>query len=164
VAVNVSSRQFQQPDFVAGVDQALEGSRISPGSLDLEITESSVMQDPEGSIARLQDLKKRNVRISLDDFGTALASLNYLGHFPIDRIKLDGAFVQGLARNANQCAIARAIIAMAHALRLSIVAEKVETAEQFAFLRDEGCDEAQGYLFGRPLPAPEFLELLKRKS
>lgn len=164
VAVNVSSRQFQQPDFVAGVDQALEGSRISPGSLDLEITESSVMQDPEGSIARLQDLKKRNVRISIDDFGTALASLSYLGHFPIDRIKLDGSFVQGLARNSNHCAIARAVIAMAHALRLSIVAEKVETAEQLAFLRDEGCDEAQGYLFGRPLPAPEFLALLKRKS
>ncbi len=163
VSVNVSSRQFQHPDFVAGVTQALEESRISPGSLDLEITESSVMRDPEGSIARLQDLKKRNVRISLDDFGTGFASLNYLGLFPIDRIKLDGSFVHELPGNSNHCAIARAVIAMAHGLRLTIVAEGVETPEQLAFLRDEGCDEAQGYLFGRPLPAPDFRALLERK-
>jgi len=163
VSVNVSSRQFQHPDFVAGVTQALEESRISPGSLDLEITESSVMRDPEGSIARLQDLKKRNVRISLDDFGTGFASLNYLGLFPIDRIKLDGSFVHELPGNSNHCAIARAVIAMAHGLRLTIVAEGVETPEQLAFLRDEGCDEAQGYLFGRPLPAADFRALLERK-
>jgi len=164
VAVNVSLRQFQQPDFAAEVSQALEESRIFPGSLELEITESSLMQDPEGSIARLQDLKKRNVRISLDDFGTGFASLNYLGLFPIDRIKLDRSFVHELPRNSNHCAIARAVIAMAHALRLSILAEGVETAEQLAFLRDEGCDEAQGYLVSRPLPAPEFRALLERKS
>jgi diguanylate cyclase (GGDEF)-like protein/PAS domain S-box-containing protein len=164
VAVNVSSRQFQQPDFVAGVIQALEHSRISPGSLDLEITESTVMRDPEGSIATLQDLKNRNVRISLDDFGTGFASLNYLGLFPIDRIKLDGSFIHELPQNSNHCAIARAVIAMAHGLRLTILAEGVETPEQLTFLRDEGCDEAQGYLFGRPLPAPDFRALLERKS
>ncbi len=164
VAVNVSARQFQQPDFVAGVSRALQESRISPGSLDLEITESSAMQDPEGSIARLQDLKKRNVQISLDDFGTGFASLNYLRRFPIDRIKLDGSFVRELPRDSDHCAIARAVIAMAHALRLRIVAEGVETAEQLAFLRDEGCDEAQGYLFSRPLPSAEFRALLERKS
>jgi diguanylate cyclase (GGDEF)-like protein/PAS domain S-box-containing protein len=164
VAVNVSSRQFQQPDFVAGVIRALEESRILPGSLDLEITESTVMRDPERSIATLQDLKKRNVRISLDDFGTGFASLNYLGLLPIDRIKLDSSFVKELPRNSNHCAIARAVIGMAHGLRLTILAEGVETPEQLAFLRDEGCDEAQGYFFGRPLPAPEFRALLERKS
>lgn len=164
VAVNISPRQLRQPDFVAGVTQALEGSGISPESLDLEITESSAMHDPEGTIARLQDLKKRNVGISLDDFGTGFASLNYLGRFPINRIKLDGSFVHELPQNSNHCAIARAVIAMAHALQLSIVAEGVENPEQLAFLRDEGCDEAQGYLFSRPLPAAEFLALLQRKS
>jgi EAL domain-containing protein (putative c-di-GMP-specific phosphodiesterase class I) len=164
VAVNVSSRQFQQHDFVAGVTQALEESRIFPGSLDLEITESAVMRDPEGSIATLHDLKKRNVRISLDDFGTGFASLNYLGRFPIDRIKLDASFVHELQRDSNHRTIARAVIAMAHGLRLTILAEGVETPEQLAFLRDEGCDEAQGYFFGRPLPAPDFRALLESKS
>jgi len=164
VAVNVSSRQFQQHDFVAGVTQALEENRIFPGALDLEITESTVMRDPERSIATLRDLKNRNVRISLDDFGTGFASLNYLGLLPIDRIKLDGSFVHELQRNSNHRAIARAIIAMAHGLRLTILAEGVETPEQLAFLRDEGCDEAQGYFFGRPVPAPSFRALLERKS
>jgi EAL domain-containing protein (putative c-di-GMP-specific phosphodiesterase class I) len=163
VAVNVSTRQFQQSDFVGGVTQALEGSGIAPESLELEITESSVMRDPEGSIRRLQDLKNRNVGLSLDDFGTGFASLNYLGLFPIHRIKLDGSFVRELPGNSNHCAIARAVIAMAHALQLSIAAEGVETPEQLTFLRDAGCDEAQGYLFSRPLPAQEFRALLERK-
>jgi EAL domain-containing protein (putative c-di-GMP-specific phosphodiesterase class I) len=163
VAVNVSPRQFQEADFVAQVTQAVAESRISPGTLDLEITESSAMQDPEGSIGKFHDLKKKNVRISLDDFGTGFASLNYLRRFPLDRVKLDRSFVQELPQNADHCAIARAVIAMTHALRLSIVAEGVETAEQLAFLRDAGCDEAQGYLFSRPLPASEFQALLERK-
>lgn len=164
LAVNVSPRQFQQFDFVTKVTQAIEESGISPESLDLEITETSAMQDPEGSIGKLQDLKKRNVQISLDDFGTGLASLNYLRRFPIDRIKIDRTFVQELPGNSDQCAIARAVITMAHALRMSIVGEGVETTEQVAFLRDEGCDEAQGYHFSRPLPAPEFRALLERNS
>jgi diguanylate cyclase (GGDEF)-like protein len=160
VAVNVSPRQFQQPDFVAGVIQALEESRIFPGSLDLEITESSAMLDLEGSIEKLQELKRLNVRISLDDFGTGFASLNHLRRFPLDRIKLDHSFVQELPGNPDHCALARAVVTMAHALRLHISAEGVETAGQLAFLRDEGCDEAQGYFFSRPLPAPEFRALL----
>ncbi|HLO19981.1 MAG TPA: EAL domain-containing protein, partial [Sphingomicrobium sp.] len=164
VAINVSPRQFQQPDFVAGVTQALEESRIFPGSLDLEITESSAMLDLEGSIEKLHELKRLNVRISLDDFGTGFASLNHLRRFPLDRIKLDHSFVQELPGNPDHCAIARAVVTMAHALRLYIAAEGVETAEQLAFLQDEGCDEAQGYFFSRPLPAPEFRALLERKS
>jgi diguanylate cyclase (GGDEF)-like protein/PAS domain S-box-containing protein len=164
MAVNVSPRQFQQPDFVAQVTRAIAASGISPESLDLEITETSAMEDPERSIAKLQDLKKRNVRISLDDFGTGFASLNYLGRFPIDRIKLDHSFVRELPGNRHNCAIAVAVITMAHALTMSVVGEGVETAEQVAFLRDEGCDEAQGYLFSHPLPASECRALLDRKS
>jgi diguanylate cyclase (GGDEF)-like protein/PAS domain S-box-containing protein len=164
VAVNVSPRQFQQFDFVTQVTRAIEESGIPPESLDLEITETSAMQDPDGSIGKLQDLKKRNVRISLDDFGTGFSSLTHLRRFPIDRIKLDRSFVQELPGNSDHCAIAKAVITMAHALRMSIVGEGVETAAQVAFLRDEGCDEAQGYLFSQPLPAPGFRALLERTS
>jgi diguanylate cyclase (GGDEF)-like protein/PAS domain S-box-containing protein len=164
VAVNVAPRQFQQPDFVADVTRAIEESGISPASLDLEITESSAMQDLEGSIEKLRELKRLNVGISLDDFGTGFASLNHLRRFPLDRIKLDRLFVQELPWNPDHCALARAVITMAHALRLSVLAEGVETAEQLAFLRDEDCDGAQGYLFSQPLPAAEFLALLERGS
>jgi diguanylate cyclase (GGDEF)-like protein len=164
ITVNVSPRQFQQPDFVVDVTRAIEDSRISPTSLDLEITESSAMQDLEGSIEKLRELKRLGVGISLDDFGTGFASLNHLKRFPLDRIKLDRLFVQELPGNPDHCALARAVITMAHALRLSIVAEGVETAEQFAFLRDEGCDGAQGYLFSQAVPAQEFRPLLERNS
>jgi diguanylate cyclase (GGDEF)-like protein len=164
VAVNVSPRQFQQPDFVADVTRAIEDSGISPASLDLEIIESSAMQDLEGTIEKLRELKRLNVGTSLDDFGTGFASLNHLKRFPLDRIKLDRLFVQELPWNPDHCALARAIITMAHALRLSIVAEGVETAEQLAFLRDEGCDGAQGFLFSQPVPADAFRALLERNS
>ena len=160
VTVNVSPRQFQEPDFVTDVIRAIDESRIPPASLDLEITETSTMQDLEGSIEKLHKLRQLNVRVSLDDFGTGFASLNHLRRFPLDRIKLDRSFVQELPGNPDHCALARAVITMAHALRLSIVAEGVETSEQLAFLRDEGCDEAQGYFFSEPLPAPEFRALL----
>ncbi len=162
VGLNVSPRQFQEADFVAEVTRVLEESGIRPGSLDFEITETSAMQDLEATIAKVQQLKRLNVRISLDDFGTGFASLNHLRRFPIDRIKLDRSFVQELPGNLDQCALSRAVITMAHALRLTIVAEGVETEEQLAFLRDEGCDEVQGFLFSKPLPAPEFRQLLER--
>jgi diguanylate cyclase (GGDEF)-like protein/PAS domain S-box-containing protein len=162
--VNVSPRQFQQPDFVVDVARAIEDSRIPPASLDLEITESSAMRDLEGSIEKLRELKRLNVRISLDDFGTGFASLNHLRRFPLDRIKLDRLFVQELPGNPDHCALAKGVITMAHALRLSIVAEGVETAEQLAFLRDEGCDEAQGYFFSQPLPVREFRALLEKSQ
>jgi diguanylate cyclase (GGDEF)-like protein/PAS domain S-box-containing protein len=164
VGVNVSPRQFQEPDFVAQVSRAVDESGIPPSSLDIEITESSAMQDLEGSIEKLRKLKAMDVRISLDDFGTGFASLNHLRRFPLDRIKLDYSFVKELPGNSDQCALARAVIAMAHALRLRIVGEGVETAEQLAFLREEGCDEVQGYLFSKPLLAPEFRALLERGS
>jgi EAL domain-containing protein (putative c-di-GMP-specific phosphodiesterase class I) len=164
ISVNVSPRQFQETEFVSDVTRAIEGSGVSPGSLDIEITESSAMQDFDGTIAKVEELKRLQVRISLDDFGTGFASLNHLRRFPLDRIKLDHSFVKELPQNPDHCALARAVITMAHALRLRIVGEGVETAEQLAFLRDEGCDEVQGFLFSRPLDAPKFRALLEKGS
>ena len=163
VSVNVSPRQFQEPDFVADVLRAVEVSGIPPASLELEITESSAMQDLERTIEKVRELKGSNIGISLDDFGTGFSSLNHLRRFPIDQIKLDRLFVQELPENPDHCALARAVITLAHALRLRIVAEGVETAEQLAFLREEGCDEVQGYLFSQPLPADEFRALVESR-
>jgi diguanylate cyclase (GGDEF)-like protein/PAS domain S-box-containing protein len=160
VAVNLSARQFQQADLVFQVTEALHEADLPPASLDLEITESNAMQNAELSIATLQDLKSLGVSLSMDDFGTGYSSLNYLKRFPIDRIKIDQSFVRDVTRDPDDAAIAAAIIAMAHSLELTAVAEGVETEAQLDFLRAQSCDEMQGYLFSRPLPAAEFEELL----
>ena len=160
VAVNLSSRQFQQADLVFQVTEALQGSGLAPESLDLEITESNAMQNAELSISALWDLKNLGVRLSMDDFGTGYSSLNYLKRFPIDRIKIDQSFVRDIPSNADDAAIVAAIIAMAHSMKLSSVAEGVETNEQLEFLRELRCDEMQGYLFSPPVPSAKFDELL----
>ncbi len=161
VAVNLSSRQFQQADLVFQVTEALQEANLSPASLDLEITESNAMQNAELSISALWDLKNLGLSISMDDFGTGYSSLNYLKRFPIDRIKIDQSFVRDVTRDPDDAAIAAAIIAMAHSLKLTAVAEGVETEEQLEFLRAQTCDEMQGYLFSPPLPAARFGELLE---
>jgi len=161
VAVNLSSRQFQQTDLVHQVTDALERSQLPPGALDLEITESNAMQNAEVSISTLGSLKDLGVSLSMDDFGTGYSSLNYLKRFPIDRIKIDQSFVRDVTQDPDDAAIAIAVIAMAHSMQLSVVAEGVETEEQLAFLRQNRCDEMQGYLFSPPVPAEEFEELLK---
>jgi diguanylate cyclase (GGDEF)-like protein/PAS domain S-box-containing protein len=160
VAVNLSARQFQQADLVFQVTEALHQADLPAESLDLEITESNAMQNAELSIATLQDLKNLGVSLSMDDFGTGYSSLNYLKRFPIDRIKIDQSFVRDVNRDPDDAAIATAIIAMAHSLKLTAVAEGVETEEQLEFLLAQRCDEMQGYLFSRPVPAAEFEELL----
>jgi diguanylate cyclase (GGDEF)-like protein/PAS domain S-box-containing protein len=160
VAVNLSARQFQQADLVFQVTEALHEADLPAASLDLEITESNAMQNAELSIATLQDLKRLGVSLSMDDFGTGYSSLNYLKRFPIDRIKIDQSFVRDVNRDPDDAAIATAIIAMAHSLKLTAVAEGVETEAQLEFLLAQRCDEMQGYLFSRPLPAAEFEELL----
>jgi diguanylate cyclase (GGDEF)-like protein/PAS domain S-box-containing protein len=162
IAVNLSSRQFQQTDLVRQVAEALESSAIAPSCLDLEITESNAMQNAELSIGTLKDLKKLGVMLSMDDFGTGYSSLNYLKRFPIDRIKIDQSFVQEVTDDPDDAAIASAVIALAHSLKLVVVAEGVETEEQLAFLRLKQCDEMQGYLFSRPVPAPDFENLLRK--
>jgi diguanylate cyclase (GGDEF)-like protein/PAS domain S-box-containing protein len=161
VAVNLSSRQFQQADLVFRVAEALQEAKLPAALLDLEITESNAMQNAELSISTLWDLKNLGVSLSMDDFGTGYSSLNYLKRFPIDRIKIDQSFVHDVTRDPDDAAIAAAIIAMAHSLKLTAVAEGVETEAQLEFLRAQKCDEMQGYLFSPPLPADRFDELLE---
>jgi len=159
VAVNVAGRQFVEGDFEADVSRALEDSRIPAGLLELELTETSLMNNTERTIAILERLGARGVQISIDDFGTGYSSLAYLQRFPIDKLKIDIAFVRNITRNPDDAAIARTIISMAHSLKLAVIAEGVETAAQVAYLRRHHCDQIQGYYFSRPLPLSE-LELL----
>ncbi|HEY9616936.1 MAG TPA: EAL domain-containing protein [Microcoleaceae cyanobacterium] len=160
VSVNLSARQFKQANLLGMVTQVLEETQLDPTLLVLELTETSVMEDVDTTISILQQLKKMGVQISIDDFGTGYSSLNYLKRFPIDVLKIDQSFVQDIITDTNDAAIAKAIIAMAQSLQLKVIAEGVETQEQYEFLRQNGCNAMQGYLFSRPLNAIEFVALL----
>jgi diguanylate cyclase (GGDEF)-like protein/PAS domain S-box-containing protein len=164
VSINLSPRQFQQVDLVGEVATALSASEIEAGSLDLEITESSAMENPQLAINTLWELRKLGVGISMDDFGTGYSSLNYLKKFPIDRLKLDQSFVRDVVTKPEDAAIVRAVINMAHTLQLVVVAEGVENEDQLAFLRQQRCDEMQGYLFSPAIEAAEFEKLLRRRQ
>jgi diguanylate cyclase (GGDEF)-like protein/PAS domain S-box-containing protein len=161
VAVNVSGQQFQQTGFVDTVASALLESGLDPAWLELELTESTIMERTEENISTLQRLKSLGVQLTIDDFGTGYSSLSYLKRFPIDRIKIDRSFIMNLPGDADDAAITDAVIALAHSLRYKVVAEGVETAEQLAYLRSRQCDEFQGFLFGRPMPPTELIPLLK---
>jgi diguanylate cyclase (GGDEF)-like protein len=163
IAVNLSARQFQQQDMVKMVDSALRESRLDPECLELEITESYAMQNADFTISILRDLKKMGVRVSIDDFGTGYSSLSYLKKFPIDTLKIDRSFVRDLSAVTSDAAIADAVIALAHSLKLLVVAEGVETREQLAILRRHRCDRMQGYLFSPPVPAEQFEHLLRER-
>jgi diguanylate cyclase (GGDEF)-like protein/PAS domain S-box-containing protein len=160
VAVNLSARQFQQADLVEMIQSALEDVDLSPSSLELEITETTAMQNAEATVETLRALRELGVGISIDDFGMGYSSLNYLRRFPITGVKIDRAFVSDVTSNDGDAAIVSAVIGMARNLRLRVTAEGVETAEQFAFLRSRECDEAQGYYFGRPVCANEMTRAL----
>jgi len=162
VAVNLSARQFQDDRPAERTDRALDRSGLDPECLDRELTESAVMTDADAAIATLCRMRDIGVGISIDDFGTGHSSLSYLKRFPIDRLKIDKGFVQSLLVDAKDEAITRAIIGMANNLELRAVAEGVETTEQLDFLRSLGCDEGQGYLYSRPLPAEEAGAFLAR--
>ncbi|HET7294076.1 MAG TPA: EAL domain-containing protein [Vicinamibacteria bacterium] len=162
VAVNLSARQFQQPDLLAEIARVLEETRLPPGALELEITETVAMQDSERTIATLRRLKDLGVKLSLDDFGTGHSSLSYLRRFPLDTLKIDQSFVRDVTRDAQTASIVQAIITMARSLGLRVVAEGVETAEQQALLRERGCDVAQGYLLSRPVPLEDLRRFLAR--
>jgi diguanylate cyclase (GGDEF)-like protein/PAS domain S-box-containing protein len=162
VAVNLSARQFQQPDLVTQVKRALDETGLPPSSLDLEITETHAMQNAEATIMTLRELKRLGVRISIDDFGIGYSSLSYLKRLPIDTLKIDQSFVRDITTDPDDAAIATAVIALAHTLKLQVVAEGVETQEQLEFLAARHCDRMQGYLFSRPLPADECGEFLSR--
>ncbi|HET7479609.1 MAG TPA: EAL domain-containing protein [Rubrobacteraceae bacterium] len=162
VAVNLSAKQFEQQDLSAVVSGALEETGLSPDDLELEITESLLMQDSEESNAKLGRIKsERGVRVSIDDFGTGYSSLAYLKRFPIDALKVDQSFIRDLTEGSDDAAIVAAIIGLAHSLRLAVIAEGVETAAQLEYLRRQGCDEAQGYYLSRPVPAAGFATLLR---
>jgi diguanylate cyclase (GGDEF)-like protein/PAS domain S-box-containing protein len=153
VAVNLSARQLAHQDLARSVRAVLEEAGLAAEALEVEVTESTVMHDADAAAAALARLKDMGVRITVDDFGTGYSSLSYLKRFPIECVKIDGTFVRELPHGADDVAITRGILAMAHSLRLRVVAEGVETREQLEFLRGIGCDEGQGFLFGRPMPA-----------
>jgi EAL domain-containing protein (putative c-di-GMP-specific phosphodiesterase class I) len=161
MAVNLSPRQFLRPGIVNTVGRVLQETGLDPGYLDLEITEGLLMKNVEGSIATLRALKAMGVRLSIDDFGTGYSSLNYLKRFPIDQLKIDKSFVSDLITNQDDNAIALAVIAMAHSMRLKVIAEGVENEAQLAFLQKNRCDEMQGYYLSRPLPPRQITALLR---
>lgn len=160
MAVNLSMRQLQQSSLAAAVARTLEETGLEANSLEVEITESAAMEDPELTLSVLNDLRRLGVSIALDDFGTGHASLSYLKRLPIQKLKIDRSFVSELTR-PDDAAIVRAIIAMAHSLRLTVIAEGVEREEQLSFLHENGCDEVQGYFLSEPLSATAFEGLLR---
>ena len=164
LAVNLSVQQLQQIELVDSVREILQETGLPPRLLELEITESSAMQSPEASVRTLYDLKKLGIRISLDDFGTGHSSLSYLKRFPIDTLKIDQSFVRDITTDPDTAAIVTAIIAMAHSLRLKVIAEGVEYTEQLNFLRKHDCDQMQGYLIKPPVSADEFLAFLAQHT
>jgi EAL domain-containing protein (putative c-di-GMP-specific phosphodiesterase class I) len=151
VSVNLSARQFRQTDLAAFMEQLLRTTDFPPRSLELELTESMVAQDVALAVQTMKSLKALGVRIAIDDFGTGYSSLSYLKRFPVDRLKIDMSFVSGITSDPADAAICRTIIALARNLGLSAIAEGVETEDQLEFLREHGCDHAQGYLIGRPM-------------
>jgi diguanylate cyclase (GGDEF)-like protein len=163
VAVNLSGIQFMHQHLQQLVSQILRETSLDPSFLELEITESMIMHDEELADAALRDLRKLGCKISIDDFGTGYSSLSRLKHFTLDALKIDRSFVTDLTNNPDDRAIAKAIIAMARSLELKVIAEGVETEQQFQFFQGQGCDEIQGYLFGRPMPAEEFALLLSHR-
>ena len=160
LAVNVSAKQFHQADFVAQVQQVLLESGAKPSLLKLELTESSVLENVQDTIAKMREIKLLGVSFSMDDFGTGYSSLQYLKHLPLDQIKIDRSFVIDMTSDSSDAAIVQAIIAMTEALGLNVIAEGVETVAQRDFLDKRGCHAFQGYLFSKPMPVEEFEALL----
>ena len=164
VAVNLSARQFALVNLVSDIARVLDASGLAPQWLELEITESMVMDHPEQAIKTLRQLKSMGITLAIDDFGTGYSSLGYLKRFPIDYIKIDRAFIKDIPASVDDTIITRTIIDMTHNLRLKVVAEGVETREQLEFLRLHGCDEMQGFFFSRPLAEDAFLKLLQAQE
>jgi EAL domain-containing protein (putative c-di-GMP-specific phosphodiesterase class I) len=160
VAVNLSPRQFRDVNLIDKVGEILARTGLDPKHLELEITESLAMKDVDAVVAKLKELKNLGLLMAIDDFGTGYSSLSYLRRFPIDRLKIDQSFTREVATSSDGAAIARAVIQLGHALDLRVIAEGVETANQLQFLRENECDEIQGYLFARPVDAGTLRKLL----
>lgn len=164
VSVNVSGHQLIEGDLIADIARILAQTGVEPHWLEVELTEGSLMENTQHTIASLQRLHAMGVKISIDDFGTGYSSLAYLRRFPIDTLKIDIAFIREVTSNPQDAAITRTIIELAHSLNLRVVAEGVETQAQLAFLKHAGCDQIQGYLFSRPLPVDTLERLLLERS
>jgi EAL domain-containing protein (putative c-di-GMP-specific phosphodiesterase class I) len=161
VAINVSAHEFQQPDFVDQVAEVLASTGADPTRLKLELTESMLLGSAETAITKMTKLKDLGIRFSLDDFGTGYSSLSYLKRLPLDQLKIDQSFVHDVETDANDAAIVRTVLALGQSLGLAVIAEGVETEGQRNFLAVHGCQQFQGYLFGRPVPIEEFETTLK---
>lgn len=164
IAVNLSPRQFREPDLVGTVLDIINSSGLSPHSLKLEITEGSVMKDPEACVKKMEILKRKGILFSMDDFGTGYSSLSYLKRFPITTLKIDRSFIMDSMNNDNDREIIKSIISMATSLSIETVAEGIETDEQRALLTGLGCKSMQGYFFGRPMQVPDMQRLLKQQK
>ena len=163
VAVNLSASQFRQKNLLATIRQALLDADLDPSYLEVELTESAVMTNPEESVSILEQLSKMGVLVSVDDFGTGYSSMSYLRRFPIDKLKIDRGFISEFMTRPDDASIVRAIVSLAHSLRLKVVAEGVETPDQLDFLKTLGCDQYQGFHFSTPVSAADFEELLRRQ-
>ena len=164
MAVNLSPVQFAKQDVARHVIEVLEQTGLDPSRLELELTESIVIQNNKNTSNNLRQLQEMGVTFSIDDFGTGYSSLAYVKNFPVNRLKIDQGFIRNLANDLNDAAIVRAIVSLGHSLNLDVIAEGVEDAEQLEILRKEGCDEVQGYFFSRPLPAKDFMLLFRRNA
>lgn len=161
LAVNVSARQFRQPDFVECIAAILHSTGVMPSKLKLELTESLVLDNVSDTIEKMEALKRLGVRFSMDDFGTGYSSLSYLKKLPLSQLKIDQSFVRDIIVDQHDTVIAQTIVGMGHNLGLNVIAEGVETQEQLACLKRIGCDAFQGYLFGKPVPLQQFEELVE---
>jgi EAL domain-containing protein (putative c-di-GMP-specific phosphodiesterase class I) len=164
VSVNLSVRQLNPGRLARLVRDALDSAGLPANQLELEVTESLLMEDVDAARIALSEIKDLGVRISVDDFGTGYSSMNYLKRFPIDTLKIDQTFVREVPEDPDDTAITSAIIALGHALRLDVVAEGVETKPQLEFLHEQGCDRAQGYLLSRPKAADDFADWLRGRG
>jgi len=162
VAVNLSGRQLQQADLHRRIERVVSDAGVDPQLIELEITESMLMRNPEHAIGILRYLKGIGMCLSMDDFGTGYSSLSNLKRFPVDRLKIERSFVRDIASDRDDAAISQSIIAMGHSLDLKVIAEGVETAEQLAFLKKAKCDEAQGDYFSKPIPPDEIPRFVTR--
>jgi len=163
IAVNLSARQFAEPDLLATIERVLRETGLPPETLEIELTESMMMADVEGAITTMECLKRMGVKLSIDDFGTGYSSLQYLKRLPVDVLKIDRSFVHDMVGSADGAAMVDAIISLAHGLRMHVIAEGVETIEQLDYLRGCGCDEVQGHVFSRPQPVERVEPLLRAR-
>ena len=162
LSVNLSDSQFHDSTLTKKVAHVLADTKFPPELLDLELTETIAVRNPERSVAALQDLRAVGVQLSLDDFGTGFSSLRHLQQYPINALKIDQSFIRNIAADQRDAAITRTVIAMAHNLGLRVLAEGVETQDQLDFLREHGCEEVQGFIVSQPLPPDQFVPFVSK--